>query len=212
MSKDMLGPIVWALIPVEQHHLGLIFDLTKKLGGSEADAVHRQVAAALREKPAPESAPEPIVLNTLIRVDRAVRPVYPDWADAKWINAPEFIALEKIGPAEYALPSINLWLHDGQKNGGVTTGNRIYDDLKSNNMLEGCLGLADGLAIQQKGIEVFRKFFGGKAMFLWKSVVQYRVGFLFVPFLIEFGGLVVVLWHWLGHDWLGDLPAARFAS
>ena len=58
--------------------------------------------------------------------------------------------------------------------------------------LANCLNLQDGLAIQQKGIAVFRKLFAGKAVFLWGSVVQHRNGYLVVPYLYEIGGRVLV--------------------
>ncbi|MDE2021730.1 MAG: hypothetical protein KGI71_02290, partial [Patescibacteria group bacterium] len=120
--------------------------------------------------------------------------------------------LEHTGPAEYDLTKVEQWLHDGQKDGKTMRGNAIYEHLKSNDMLDSCLGLADGLAIQKKGIAVFRKHFGGKAVFLWRSVVLNRDGNLFVPYLYEHGDAVALDWDWLGLDWDGNFPALRFAS
>lgn len=187
-------------------NLGQIEAVLNKIGGEAAipRLLSGELVVVEREPPAPK--PEP-VLDTIVRVDRTVSPVYPDWM--KKMMHPK---LEATGPAEYDLATVQLWLHDGQKGGNWVKGQAIYDHLKSNDMLEGCLGLADGLAIQQKGIEVFRKFFAGKAVFLWKSVVQSRDGLLRVPYLFEDGGEVVVYWLWLGDAWLGHYPAARFAS
>ncbi len=204
MSKDMLGPIVRALVGVPQQHHGLILDVVNKLGGKDAIEVRKRIAQALREAPASKVKTP---LDTIIRVDRAVRPVYPDWV--KKVMHPE---LEGAGPSEYDLATVELWLHDSQKGGNWLNGQGIYGHLKSNNMLDGCLGLADGLEIQKKGVAVFRKFFGGKAVFLWKSVVPYRDSDLNVPYLIEVGGEVVVRWGWLDDGWLDGHPAARFAS
>ena len=163
------------------------------------------LAAAAAELVGPPP-PEP-VLDFLVRVDRVVKPSYPDWF--KKLENPE---LECSGPAEYDLQTaVQQWLHDDQKN-GVVVGNTIHKHLKKDNGLVSCLNLQDGLAIQQKGIAVFRKLFGGKAVFLWGSVVQDRDGDLNVPYLCELGGRVVVGWRWLGRSWLSVSPALRFGK
>lgn len=153
-----------------------------------------------------EKKPEPVP-DIIVRVDRSIRPVYPDWM--KLVMHPE---LEPTGPAEYDLATIDPWLHDGQKNGRSMEGHKLYEYLKENGMLESCLSLRDGEEIQKKGIAVFRKFFQGKAVFLWKSVVQNRDGDFRVPYLCKTGGWVVMGWSWLDNDWFGSNPALRFAS
>jgi hypothetical protein len=145
--------------------------------------------------------------DTIIRITRPVKPTYPDWV--KKVMHPE---LEDVGLGEYDLASIDPWLHDGQRNGCCITGHHIYEDFKRNDSLKTCLGLRDGKEIQKKGIAVFRHFFGGKAVFLWKSVVLNSYGVIFVPYLCENSDEVVVDWHWLGRAWNGFNPAARFAS
>ena len=160
----------------------------------------------LVEAPKPEPPSEP-VLDFLVRVDRSVKPSYPDWM--KKLEHPE---LECSGPAEYNLQTaVEQWLHDDQKNGSVQ-GNTIYKSLQKGNALATCLNLQDGLAIQQKGIAVFRKLFAGKAVFLWGSVVQYRNGRLNVPYLSRLGGKVVVRWLWLDCGFSSDDPALRFGK
>jgi len=208
MSKnDMLAPIVRALVGVPQERLGVLFDIINKVGSTDGELWRIRFAEVLREgvKGAPLSPEAP--LDTLIRVDRSIRPVYPYWV--KTVMHPE---LEPTGLAEYDLTSVALWLHDGQKNGRSMKGNKLYEYLKDKKMLERCLSLRDGEEIQKKGIAVFRKFFQGKAVFLWKSVVQYRFGHLRVPFLCESDGKVVVGWYWLDDGWHGRNPALRFAS
>ena len=79
-------------------------------------------------------------------------------------------------------------------------------------MLDSCLGLRDGEEIQKKGIAVFRKFFDGKALFLWKSIVGDRGDGRHVPFLTALGDEVVMTWYWLDHVWDSSDPAARFTS
>ena len=143
----------------------------------------------------------------VVKVDRSVKPIYPDWMEK--LLHPE---LETTGSAEFNLADVSLWLHEGQQNGGVTIGNPIYEHLRDKDMLETCLNLQDGLAIQKKGIAVFRKFFGGKAVFLWKSVVQDRGGGLSVPDLCEYDGQVVVGWRWLDDSFCGGGPALRFGK
>jgi hypothetical protein len=102
--------------------------------------------------------------------------------------------------------------NDGQKNGRHTTGNVIYEDFKRNDSLKTCLGLRDGEEIQKRGIAVFRQFFDGKALFLWKSVVLNSDGHLFVPYVVEDAGEVGVSWDWLDDVFCGNYPAARFAG
>lgn len=176
------------------------YDYTVLIGGVDATAVFNKMggpAVAQRyladelllvEAPKPEPPPEP-VLDFIVRVDRSVKLSYFDWF--KKLENPE---LECSGPAEYDLQTaVQQWLHDDQKN-GVVVGNTIHKHLKKDNGLASCLNLQDGLAIQAKGIAVFRKLFAGKAVFLWGSVVQRRFGNLSVPYLYGDGGEVVVLW------------------
>lgn len=145
--------------------------------------------------------------DSIIRVNRSVRPSYPDWA--KTVMHPE---LEPTGPAEYDIEKVEQWLHDGQKDGKWIEGNKIYAHLKETDTLKTCLGLRDLEEIQKKGIAFFRKYFQGKAVFGWKSVVRNRYGILFVPCLCEDDDEVVVRWSWLARGWDGRSPALRFAS
>lgn len=153
-------------------------------------------------------AKEKVSLDTIIRVNRSVRPAYPDWVD-KVMN-PE---LESTGPAEYDLATaIFLWLHDRQK-GGVTTGKVVYDHLKKHGMLTSCLSLQDAEEIQKKGVAVFQKIFGNNIVYFWKSVVRSRDDrHLAVPCLDVSGDEVVLDWHWLDNDWRDAHPAVCFAK
>lgn len=146
-------------------------------------------------------------LDFTIRVDRSVKPAYPDW-----VKKLMHTELELTGPANYDLETaVEEWCHDDQKT-GVVNGQKIYDHLKVTNALADQLGLADLLAIQAKGIKVFRKLFKNKAVFGWKSVVQERDirGILCVPYLFGDGGEVILLWSWLDDDWSSSSPALRF--
>jgi hypothetical protein len=208
MSKnDMLAPIVRALVGVPQERLGVLFDTINKVGSADGELWRKRFAEVLREGVKPVTLSPEAPLDTLIRVDRSIRPVYPDW-----MKTVMQMDLELTSPVEYDLGTIDTWLHDGQKNGRYMEGHKLYEYLKEKKMLESCLSLRDGEEIQKKGLAVFRKFFQGKAVFLWKSVVQDRSGHLYVPYFYEGVDGVVVDWFWLGNGWDDSNPALRFAS
>jgi len=144
----------------------------------------------------------------VVKVDRSVRPVYPDWV--KDILHPR---LERKGPLEFHLRTgLNQWLHGGQKNGGGIIGSNIYGYLKNNGMLSSRLNLQDGLAIQAKGIVIFRKLFQERSLFLWKSVVCRDDGRRHVPYLFGDDGRIVIHWCWFDATLLEDSdPALRFS-
>ena len=144
--------------------------------------------------------------DPIIHVDRTIRPTYPNWV--KKVMHPK---LELTGPGEFDVSKLEQWLHPDQVNGQVG-GKVIYEHLKQNNMLEGCLGLLDLEAIQKKGITFFRQYFQGKVVFGWKSVVLFRRGDRPVPFLVESDVGVVLSWYWLDAGWDASYPALRFAS
>ena len=162
----------------------------------EADLVLKAKLA-----PAPES-----VIDTIIRVDRSIRPSYLDWV--KRVMHPE---LETVGPIEYDITKTEQWLHDGQKDGKWIEGNKIYANLKKTSDIKNHCGLRDLEEIQKKGITFFRKYFAGKAVFGWSSVVRGHSGNLYVPCLCESGAKVVLGWHCLDRDWSGS-PGLRHAS
>ena len=157
----------------------------------------------VKVKPAPLAE---VVIDPIIRVDRSVRPSYPDWV--KTVMHPE---LENTGPSEYDV-SKDEWLHDGQKEGKRIEGNKIYTHLKESGDLPNHYTLRDLEEIQKKGITFFRKYFAGKAVFAWGSVVRDRDGHLYVPYLYERGGRVVLGWFWLDCDWRSSGPGLRHAS
>lgn len=145
--------------------------------------------------------------SSIIRVDRSVKPTYPDWV--KDVLYPD---LEQSGPEEFDLAALGQYLVGKQKTGSYETGNRIHDHLETCGLLDRCLNLQDALAIQQLGLETFRKHFKGKTVFFWKSVVRFRNGYLHVPYLVGHDGQVELRWHWLNGHWREGGPALRFAS
>ncbi len=185
--------------------LGQIEAVCNKLGGKEGVVKFLRDELIVQPIPVKQTIPEP-PLNFIVHVDCAVSPSYPDFV--KKIMHPD---LELTGPAEYDMQTLGLLLHNDQKS-GYTTGNKIYERLKKDKALNDCLGLTDLLAIQAKGIKVFRSLFAGKAVFGWKSVVQSTNGILLVPYLIGDGGRVVLNWRWLGSYWNSNNPALRFSK
>lgn len=179
--------------------------ICNKLGGDEGIAKFLRGDLILTEKE--KTVMIESTIDFLIKVDRSKKPSYPDWK--KKVLHPD---LELSGPVEFDLKNdVSLWLHENQKT-GYATGNQIYDQLKKDDLLKDCLNLADLVAIQEKGIEVFRSLYKGKAVFGWKSVVEHTDGRLSVPFLIVGGGKIVLTWNWLDNDWNSDDPALRFSK
>jgi len=162
----------------------------------------------LAREPKPEPVPIPTPdLSPIIKVDRSQKPAYPEW-----VTEALYPKLEQTGPWEFDITSLELYLHEKQKSGSYIGGHDLHKHLKKQEMLAGCLGLTDILAIQARGIEFFRKHFQGKAVFAWKSIVQNSGRLLRVPCLYEDGGQVVLGWDWLGRGWRAGNPALRFAS
>lgn len=153
--------------------------------------------------------PEVSILESsaIVRVDRTIRPAYPEWI--KDVLYPE---LEQSGPEEFDLATLESYLYGKQASGSYETGSRIHEHLKNENLLHSCLNLQDALVIQAMGTAAFRKHFKGKAVFFWKSVVRDRHGDLCVPCLVEGGGRVGLGWGWLDYYWYDNHPALRFAS
>lgn len=207
MSKnDMLAPIVRALVGAPQERLGVVLDIANRIGSADGELWRTRFAEVLREGVRTEPLPPEVPLDTVICVDRSIRPVYPEWV--KTVVHPE---LESTGPAEYDLGTIDLWLHPEQKNSCIE-GFRIYEYMGKRRMLEGCLSLRDGEEIQKKDPAVFQKFFGGKLVYLWKSIVQDRAGHLHVPFLTGDDDGVWGDWYRLDHSLVGREQALRFVG
>lgn len=157
--------------------------------------------------PEATSAPrEEVLPDSTIRIDRTIRPTYPEWF--KELVHPE---LESAGPPEFDAAKLGHWLHPDQVNGTVG-GKKLLKYLEDKKMLESCLGLRDLEEIQRKGVAFFRKYFQGKTVFGWRSVVRNHHGYLIVPYLVESGDKVVVHWHWFDNDLDAYNPALRFAT
>ncbi|MFA6908301.1 MAG: hypothetical protein WC289_00245 [Patescibacteria group bacterium] len=157
-----------------------------------------KVEAALKQE---------IPVKTIVRVSRSIKPAYPDWM--KKVMYP---MLESTGRTDYDIAKdMLLWLHDEQQNGAVA-GLVINKYLQEHNLLESCGNLQDALAIKKLGAATFKRVFGKKSIYFWKSVVQRQGGCLFVPSLCVDHDTVMLDWRWLLYDLGGGQPAVRFAS
>jgi len=139
-------------------------------------------------------------------VDRTVRPAYSDL-----VREVKYPKLELAGPADFDVRELKLCFHSKQEK-GVATGNEIFEKLIVEKLLDGCLNLADILAIQKRGGGFYGKHFSGLIIPAWKSVVLSRGGGLSVPYLCENGYEVELNWSWLGRSWDSRFPALRLAS
>ena len=132
-----------------------------------------------------------------------LRPNYPNWV--KKVMHPDL----EVGPASFDAAELEHWLAPGQQDGWVR-GHAIYEALKAEeDGLPSCLGLLDLNALQSRGIDFFRKYFSGKAVFGWRSVVENQFGYLYVPYAVVNDGKVVVGWDSLGSDFSSINPALR---
>ncbi len=157
-----------------------------------------------------EAAPQEEKIDSVLHLDRTVAPAHPEW-----MKTPLHPELELTGPAEYDLKSsMDMSFLPGQGDGKFT-GLDAYEHLKTNNLLDGCLGLADGLAIQERGVKAFSKFFEAKdsaVVALWKSVFTDEDGKPSVPLAIPVLSKVAIVKGDLSIPWTKNRPLVRFKA
>lgn len=101
---------------------------------------------------------------------------------------------------------VELYLSEKQKTGYVL-GDDLREEMKDKNPVN--------LAFLQFFVEnpkLYPKEWKGKYIYGWGTIVRNDDGSLYVPYLCEHGGEVVLNWHWLGRGWYSTFPALRFAS
>ncbi len=151
-------------------------------------------------------------VDSIIVVDRLVKPAYPDW-----VKEVLHLELEMSGPNEFDMAQLEQLLVPGQ----IESGKSIYDHLEANKMLDGCLGLRDLEEIKKKGVRCIYKHFKRNRIVGWRSVVLNRASELdrqeqhCVPFLalINSCSEVVLRWERLDnpHVHWNAILAPRFA-
>jgi hypothetical protein len=142
-----------------------------------------------------------------VHVDRSVPPAYPHWK--KRLMHPEW---ELLGPTQYDLRNLWPFYHDAQRHGMIQS-DEMYSYLKYSEILANCIGLADLMAIQAKGLPLYRKLYRGKVALGWKSVSQDSDDYsIRVPTLYELDGELLLGWVWvINNISLGpDSPPLRF--
>ncbi len=144
------------------------------------------------------------VIDPIVRVDRSVKPTYPEWGK----DIP-YSELEATGLAQFDASRVDLWLHPNQKTGAMD-GDLIYNYLNMTGIIGRCAGLRDLEEIQKRGINFFRKFFKGKVLLGWRSAFCRSSGTLHVPSLFEDIGRVKVGWYWNDFALDHSCPALRF--
>jgi hypothetical protein len=164
--------------------------------------------AAPAKKKFKDTLPVEEKIDSVIFVDRTVAPPRPEWV--KTLLHPE---LELTGPAEYDLKTnMDISFLPGQGDNKFT-GVEAYEHLKSNNLLDGCLGIADGLALRERGIKAYVKFFeakDGAVVALWTGVFKGDDGKLYVPLAMPVLNKVAITKGDLSVPWTKYRPLVRF--
>lgn len=131
-----------------------------------------------------------ILRRHILYVDRGTPPVYPDL-----MKSLLYQELEDTGLVEYDMRKLNLFLLINQN---MQDGMFLHEYLRESKMIENCLGLRDFEEIQKKGCAFFQRYFDGKMILGWKSVLVDEEGSYVVPVLYEpFGAKLVQGWIWL---------------
>lgn len=144
-------------------------------------------------------------VDQMVHVDRIDRLIYPDWFAG--LEHPE---LGNVGLAEYNASELVIWFAPGQEN--VIGGMQIYNYLIENSLLSTCVGLADLIEIQKKGICLFRENWKSQTITGWRSVAHDHNGDLRVPALCVYGNELILQWNWLNHNWTANNPTLRFVN
>lgn len=157
-------------------------------------------------------------LAQLVHVDRSVQLIkYPSWV-VKVVHT----ELETTGPAEFDVDTLEQWLHPNQMAKdkyvfsswtGLAGRNMIYVRLKESGMIVNSLGFRDLEAIQARGGQFFRQHFGRKHLYAWKSVVENKEGYLYVPYLVGYDSFVILDWGWVDNihgQWDENVVALLF--
>ena len=167
-------------------------------------------AAPVKKSKIKEAIPVEEKIDSVLHVDRTVAPTHPDWM--KSLLHPE---LELNGPAEYDMKTnLDISFLPGQGDGKFT-GLDAYEHLKSNNLLGGCLGIADGWAIRERGVKAFSKFFESKegaVVALWTAVFTDDAGKLCVPLAMPLLGKIAITKGDLSVLWTKYRPLVRFGA
>lgn len=131
----------------------------QKFGHPDSGFVYRH------EQPEPE--PDETA-EDFVAVDRSIMPAYPSPDSIREIVFPD---IESGGPPSFHIKKLLRFkdFFDKDENMGSLVG--VYQALKASNYIRACLNLQDLVAIQKKGLPFFRRYFQGKQVFGWRTVV-----------------------------------------
>lgn len=114
---------------------------------------------------------------------------------------------QKGGQFRWDTRQVELWLAEGQKNGGCLNGNKLREELTNKSVLN-----ANVLDYLLKHPELIPEEWKSKYVFFWGTIYCNSVGHLCVRCLDWRGVRWGWSYGWLGHDWDDDRPAALLAS
>ena len=133
---------------------------------------------------------------------------YPNWVQG--LRHPE---LHAAGPAEYDLSTgVAGWVaKEQERRGGIKAG-AVYERFVQADLLLPSLSLADLLAIQAKGLEVFLALYAGKSVLAWRSMARGHGGCWRIPCLEleEEDGELLLKWVSLRQELTMRHPALLF--
>ena len=177
---------------------GLTPEMANKIITAKGNSVAKKVIDLLKNELVVINNQKPTIseiqLDFKIQVDRSVKPSYPHWRSE--IIHKDF---ESLGLSKYDLRSLYPWRAEYQRN-NVVVAMYVYEQLCVLDLIKYSIGLSDLLAIQSKGIKVFRNLYKGKTILGWKSVIANVKGILSAPFLFEHDNKLVLEWKDLKYD------------
>ena len=197
MSKtDMLGKVVlrlaWFIGSQGEDVLGMFFDLLSKIkaereisGSGQPETIIPELKRFLRREPC---WPRP---DSVIQVDRTIRPTYPLSVEAVVHNE-----LEKTGPEIYDIAQV----YQQKRYPGFDRGLFLFNQIMNSNYSQSCLNLQDLEEIQKKGPDFFKRYFDNKEIFAWKSVCKCKSGDLKVPSLTLIVNVLSIEWQSLNNS------------
>ncbi len=145
--------------------------------------------------------------DPIIKINRTIRPEYPDFA--KKVLYPK---LFRLGPTKFDVRTLLRWkVHKERKIFFPLY--EILEELVAKKLIGQCLGLAELMAILERGNGFFRKYFPEENdIFGWKSVVADDDDRLIVPCLNIYGAQKIELdWYCL-HEIETNSPTLMYAT
>lgn len=134
---------------------------------------------------------------TTIKIDTDETPTLPyeSWS---------IVENKTFGKIAWKPEDYELYLVDEQKTGYIS-GHSLREKLKDEPVMN--LAMAQYLTEHPK---LYPKSWKGQHIYFWGTLVQNSDDSLYVPYLIESDGKVVLYWNWLDYCWRSHDPALRF--